>query len=48
MDDRVKHRPIASDLKFIVWTTIVLIGLSVLSIALGVSIDPDASIFSSP
>ncbi len=48
MDDRVRHSPIAADLKFIVWTTIVLIGLSILSVALGVSIDPDASIFSSP
>ena len=48
MDDRVRHSPIAADLKFIVWTTIVLIGLIVLSIASGVSIDPDASIFSSP
>jgi hypothetical protein len=48
MDDRVKHRPIAPDRKFIVWTTIVLIGLIVLSIALGVSIDPDAPVFSSP
>jgi hypothetical protein len=48
MHDRVRHSPIASDLKFIVWTTIVLIGLSILSVALGISIDPDASIFSSP
>ena len=47
MDDRARHHPIASDLKFIVWTAIVLIGLIVLSIALGVGIDPDASIFSS-
>ena len=48
MDNRENHRPIASELKFVVGAAIVSIGLILLSIAFGVSIDPDASIFSSP
>ena len=48
MDNREKHRPIASDLRFVVVTAIAAIALILLSIAFGVSIDPDASIFSSP
>jgi hypothetical protein len=45
---RAKHRPEAHDLTFIIWAAIVSIALILMSIALGVGIDPDASILVSP
>ncbi len=48
MRDLAKHRPDALDLTFIIWAAIVSIGLIVLSIALGVGIDPDTSILAAP
>jgi len=45
---RAKHRPNAPDLTFIIWAAIILTGLIVVSIALGVGIDPDASMLVSP
>jgi len=45
--DRANH-PNASDLAFIVAAAVVAIGLIVVSVALGVGIDPDASIFTAP
>jgi hypothetical protein len=47
MRDRTKYRPDASDLTFIVWAVIVSIGLILVSVAFGVGIDPDASMFAS-
>jgi hypothetical protein len=46
--DRTKYHSDACDLKFIVWAVIVSIGLILISLALGVGIDPDASMFVSP
>ena len=46
--DRTKRRPDASHLTFIVWTVIVSIALILVSVALGVGIDPDVSMFASP
>ncbi len=46
--NRGKHHPDASDVTFIVWAALVSIGLIVVSVALGVGIDPDASMFASP
>jgi hypothetical protein len=46
--DRAKHHINASHLTFVIWVAIVSIGLIVLSIALGVGIDPDASVLVSP
>jgi hypothetical protein len=46
--DRAKTPPDASHLTFIVWTVIVSIGLILVSVALGVGIDPDASMFVPP
>jgi hypothetical protein len=46
--DRAKTSPDASHLTFIVWTIIVSIGLILVSVALGVGIDPDASMLVSP
>ena len=46
--DRANLRPITSDLTFIEGTVIVAIGLILVSVALGVGIDPDASIFTAP
>jgi hypothetical protein len=48
MRDLAKHRPDAFDLTFIIWAAVVSIGLIVVSIALGVGIDPDTSILVSP
>jgi hypothetical protein len=48
MHDLAKHRSDAFDLAFIVWAAIVSIGLIFVSIALGVGIDPDVSMFASP
>ncbi len=48
MRDLAKHRPDAFDLTFIIWAAIVSIGLIVLSIALGIGIDPDVSMLASP
>jgi hypothetical protein len=47
-DDREKHRTGAFNPTFIVWAAIVSIGLILLSIALGVGIDPDASMLAAP
>ena len=52
--DRAKYRPDTkyrqdtSDFTFIVWAAIIAIGLILLSVALGVEIDPDVSMFASP
>jgi hypothetical protein len=48
MHDFAKPRPDAFDLTFIMWAAIVSIGLIVVSIALGVGIDPDAAILAYP
>ena len=48
MGNRAKYRHHAPDPTFIVGTAIVAIGLILLSIALGVGIDPDVSMFASP
>jgi hypothetical protein len=45
---RPKHRPNAPDLTFIIWAAIISTGFIILSIALGVGIDPDASMLVSP
>jgi hypothetical protein len=45
---RAKHRPDPSHLTFIIWAIVVSVAMILLSIALGVGIDPDVSIFLSP
>ncbi len=45
---RAKHRANTSHLTFIIWAAIVSTGLIIVSIALGVGIDPDVSMFVSP
>jgi hypothetical protein len=46
--NRGKYHLDASDVTFIAWTGLVSIGLIIVSVALGVGIDPDASMFASP
>jgi hypothetical protein len=46
--ERTKHRPRESNVAFIAWATVISIGIILLSIAWGVGIDPDASMFTSP
>jgi hypothetical protein len=48
MRDLARHRPDAFDLTFIIWAALASIGLIVVSIALGIGIDPDASMLVSP
>ena len=48
MHDLAKHRPNAFDLTFIIWAAIVSIGLILVSIMLGIGIDPDVSMLVSP
>jgi hypothetical protein len=48
MRDLARHRPDAFDLTFIIWAAIVSIGLILVSIALGIGIDPDVSMLASP
>jgi hypothetical protein len=48
MRDLAKHRQDAFDLRFIIWAAIVSIGLIIVSIGLGVGIDPDVSMLASP
>jgi|GraSoi_2013_40cm_1033754.scaffolds.fasta_scaffold53690_2 hypothetical protein len=43
-----KYHPDVSDIALIVWTLLVSIGLIVVSIAFGVGIDPNVSMFASP
>jgi hypothetical protein len=46
--NRAKHHPDGSDVRFIVWVALVSIGLIIVSIALGVGVDPDVSMFAAP
>ena len=46
--DRVKYRSGPSNLSFIVWATIISIVLILVSIAFGVGIDPEMSMFTPP
>ncbi len=46
--DRAKHRPDASHRTFIIGAAIVSVGLILVSIGLGVGIDPDVSMLASP
>jgi hypothetical protein len=46
--DRAKYRPDASDRSFIVWIAIFAIALILVSVTLGVGIDPDVVILVSP
>jgi len=46
--DRAKYRPDVSDRSFIVWTAVISIALILVSVALGVGIDPDAAMLVSP
>jgi hypothetical protein len=46
--DRAKHRPETSHLTFIIWAAIISTGFILLSLALGVGIDPDVSMLVSP
>jgi len=46
--DRAKYRSDVSDRSFIVWTAVFSIALIVVSITLGVGIDPGAVILASP
>ena len=48
MHDLTKTRQDAPDLTFVIWAAIVSMGLIVVSIALGVGIDPDVSMLVSP
>jgi hypothetical protein len=45
---RGKYHLDTPDVRFIVWAALVSIGLIVVSVALGVGIDPDVSTFASP
>jgi hypothetical protein len=45
---RGKYHPDSSDVRFIVWAALVSIGLIVVSIAFGVGVDPDVSMFAAP
>jgi len=48
MHDLTKTRQDAPDLTFVIWAAIVSMGLIIVSIALGVGIDPDVSMLVSP
>jgi hypothetical protein len=48
MHDLAKPRPDELDLTSITWAAIISVGLIVVSIAFGVMIDPDVSMFLSP
>jgi hypothetical protein len=43
---RVKHKP--NDVTFLVWAVIILVGLALLSVALGVAPLPEPGIFDDP
>jgi hypothetical protein len=46
--DRADYRPTTSDLGFLVGMTIMAIGLIALSVAVGVGVAPDISMFAAP